>query len=194
MVHPRPRGPCLLAHRSVYTLTNPGIQVETHSDPRAFTLRHPALPALRPDLGHPTPVAWALTSLSRLVKVKTSEFPGSNRVTQRLGPGASSDDVAHAANLLTAGLLQEECAPCTLPRFIHGIYECKVLESLLSEPNTPNAYSAISRIGWVRYLGSKSDNLLGDSFSPAFRELLNDVDTESTSPDDREICVSLYLV
>lgn len=46
----------------------------------------------------------------------------------------------------------------------------------------------------IRYLGAKSDNLLGDSCSPAFRELLNDVDTESTSPDDREICVSLYLV
>lgn len=33
------------------------------------------------------------------------------------GPGTSPDDAAHAAVLLTAGLFQKECAPCTLPRF-----------------------------------------------------------------------------
>jgi hypothetical protein len=113
---------------------------------------------------------------------------------QRLRPGASSDDVAHVEIFLTAGLLQEECVPCTLPRFVHGLHECKILEPLLSTPNTPNECSAISRIGWIHYLAANDDNLLGDSGSLAFQELLNDVDTEGTSPDDGKIYVSLYFV
>lgn len=77
--------------------------------------------------------------------------------------------------------------PAHWPDLIHGLHECKVLELLLSAPNTPNEYSVISCIGWIHYLAAKDDNLLGNSGSLAFQELLNDVDTEGTSPDDGEM-------
>ena len=48
----------------------------------------------------------------------------------------------------------------------------------------------MSRIGWIHYLASKDDDLLDDSGSLVLQELPNDIDTEGTSPDDGEICVS----
>ena len=43
------------------------------------------------------------------------------------------------------------------------------------------------------YLAGKNDDLLYGSGSLVFQELLNDVDTESTGPDDGEVCVSHEL-
>ena len=42
------------------------------------------------------------------------------------------------------------------------------------------------------YLAGKDDDLLYCSGSLVFQELLNDVDPESTGPDDGEVCVSRH--
>ena len=55
--------------------------------------------------------------------------------------------------------------------------------------DTTNEHSAISRIGLILYLASKDDDLLDDSGSFVLQELLNDVVTEGSSPNDGEVCI-----
>lgn len=69
-----------------------------------------------------------------------------------------------------------------------------VLEALVSTPTTPDEYSAISRIGWIHYLAGKDDDLVGDSGSRVLLGLLNDVNTEGTSPDDRKFVQNLCIL
>ena len=58
--------------------------------------------------------------------------------------------------------------------------------------STPNRYSAISRIGWILYLAGKDDDLLDDTGNLVLQQLLNDVNTESTGPNDGKVCVSRH--
>lgn len=59
--------------------------------------------------------------------------------------------------------------------------------------STANEYSAsISRIEWIVYLAGKNDDFLDDSGSLVLQELLNDVVTDGTSPNDDEVRVSRH--
>ena len=64
-----------------------------------------------------------------------------------------------------------------------------VLEPLVC---TVNAYSAISEYEWTLYLTSKDDDLFDNPGSLVPEELLNDVDTDGTGPNDGEFCVSRH--
>jgi hypothetical protein len=55
---------------------------------------------------------------------------------------------------------------------------------------TVNEYSAISRSGCILYLAGKNNDLVDDPGSLVLQELLNDVVTDDTSPNDGEVCVS----